>query len=785
MCATTPGANGTMRASNSRTNGLCLVLALIIDSTVHAADNLSAGLDQVVVVGSTPLPGSDLDRDRVPASTRVLSSEDINRTGIPSLTSAILGSVPSVTINDVEGNQFQPDILFRGFTASPAAGTPQGLAVYVNGARFNDAFGDTVNWDLIPPTAIRTVGIEASNPVFGLNALGGSLSVQLKNGFAEEATHFTALGGSYGRKAGIVEISRQLEPFALYFAGDVTHDDGFRKTSASDLYRAYADLGWRDGPAEVHLGLTAAHDRLGNPGATPEQALADNISNIFTAPNYVDNKYASANLNGTDRFSDDTSIQAAAYFQNFRQYIPNGITSQVAPCTDGSGLLCNGDGTVVTTTGGQTVTDFLNGGSYSGLSVQRLDSHAYGTTIQATDQRLFRGLSNHLVFGLGFDGSDTRYSGIQELGGFDPYSREFIGPGIVLDQPEQGVNPVRVRSTSRFYGIFVSEIFPVSQDLGISVSGRFNDAQIHLEDELGGPVNGQHTYQRFNPSAGLTYRVASWAQLYGSYSETNRVPTPQELSCASAAFPCSLLNFFVGDPNLNQVVAHTIEIGARGRYADENGSPLSWNIDYYHTENTDDIIYESTAANPNLAFYTNAGRTLRQGLEVNMDYDWRRLHVKLGYAYTDATFRTPLDVNSPNNPAANLSGQTQVVPGDRVPGIPKHRSNLVVDYLANRWTFGAEAVVQSNVYRFGDDANLTTPVGGYVVMDLNVAYRPTGHITAFAVVNNVLNKRYDAYGSFGPIGDVPWPNIRGGVTDPRTASPGIPKAVYGGVRVSF
>jgi iron complex outermembrane receptor protein len=103
----------------------------------------------------------------VAASTRVLGPSDINRTGIPSLTGAILDNIPSVTVNDAEGNAFQPDILFRGFTASPVAGTPQGIAIFVNGERFNDAFGDTVNWDLIPPSAIQSATLEAANPVFG------------------------------------------------------------------------------------------------------------------------------------------------------------------------------------------------------------------------------------------------------------------------------------------------------------------------------------------------------------------------------------------------------------------------------------------------------------------------------------------------------------------------------------------------------------------------------------------------------------------------------------------
>ncbi len=119
-------------------------------------------LPDVNVVGSTPVLGSGIDRDQIPAATNVLGAADIDRTGIPSLTGAILDNIPGATINDVESNDFQPDIIFRGFTASPVAGTSEGLAVYVNGMRFNDAFGDTVNWDLIPSVAISTVNVEAA-----------------------------------------------------------------------------------------------------------------------------------------------------------------------------------------------------------------------------------------------------------------------------------------------------------------------------------------------------------------------------------------------------------------------------------------------------------------------------------------------------------------------------------------------------------------------------------------------------------------------------------------------
>ena len=194
-----------------------------------AANPPQINIPDVDVVGSTPLLGSGVDRDQVPAATNVLGEKDIDRTGIPSLTGAILDNIPGATVNDVESNPFQPDILFRGFAASPVAGTSEGLAVYVNGMRFNDAFGDTVNWDLIPSIAIRTVNVEASNPVFGLNALGGSVNVQLKNGFDTQGGSITGYYGSYNRQSGSLDYGKQVGNLAIYISGDAIHDNGFSR----------------------------------------------------------------------------------------------------------------------------------------------------------------------------------------------------------------------------------------------------------------------------------------------------------------------------------------------------------------------------------------------------------------------------------------------------------------------------------------------------------------------------------------------------------------------------
>ncbi len=64
----------------------------------------------------------------------------------------------------------------HGFLALPLQGNPQGLAAYLNGVRFNQPFGGTVNWDLIPDMAIDGMDPVGSNPIFGLNALVGVIS---------------------------------------------------------------------------------------------------------------------------------------------------------------------------------------------------------------------------------------------------------------------------------------------------------------------------------------------------------------------------------------------------------------------------------------------------------------------------------------------------------------------------------------------------------------------------------------------------------------------------------
>ncbi len=750
------------------------------------ADFTASVLPTVWVVAGSPWPGADVDRRQLAGASVVMDASDVTRFGIPDLTGAITRSVAAATINDVEGNVFQPDILFRGFTASPVAGTPQGLAVYIDGARFNDGFGDTVNWDLIPPEAIDRVDVQAANPVFGLNALGGSVTVHLKDAFSAPGSAVTLYGGSFGRSSGIVEFTGARGDAGLYLAGDVTRDSGYRDTGQSLLRRAYADAGWRDDAAELHFSLNAAHDLLGNPGATPIQALAADPRAIFTAPNTVDNSYYALRARGSWRVDAQQSLQAFVYFQALNQVVPNGITVDIAPCGDGSGLLCNGDGSVATGLGGRPIADFLNGAAYSGLSTQQLGTHSYGAAVQWRTEAAHETWSEQRMLGVGVDGSYSGFAGAQSLGGFDPGSRQYLGPGVVLDEPAQGVNPVQVGAATRFYGAFARDLVGLGKQVDLDLAARFDAAEVVLQDERGGPVSGRHHYARLDPSVGLVWRAAPSLSLEASFAQTHRAPTPQELSCASAAAPCSLLNFFVGDPNLRQVVTTTVEVGVRGDVSLRGSGGVRWSVDAYRASTSNDILYESTVSNPNLAFYTNAGVTLRQGLEAQVEVHATGVKIAAGYAYTDATYRTALLLNSPDNPAADANGQIGVQPGDRIPGIARHRATLTASLDASvRTRVGATLTAQSGAFRFGDEANLTQPLGGYTLLDLHLEHDVTTGLSLFATVANALDRRYDSYGAFGPVDAVPWPRVPGGVQDPRTASPGPPRTLYGGIRWLF
>jgi outer membrane receptor protein involved in Fe transport len=768
------------------------VLALLVLSAVAAAQDTASTdaetpltLPPVEVVGATPLLGSGVDRDKVPAQTHLLTDQDISRNGYPQALRALNEDVPGVTLDAAAGNPFQPNLIYHGFLASPLQGNPQGLAVYLNGTRFNQPFGDTVNWDLIPDLAIDRMDMVGSNPVFGLNALGGALSVRMKNGFTYQGGEIDLLGGSFAHYQGNLQYGVQSGNVAAYVAATGLHEGGWRDLQSSNLGNFYGDLGWRGYGGEVHINVTAAQTRLNGPGTSPVELLAVAPSAQFTAPNLITNQYVQVNLTGSYDINDTTSLQGLAYYTYFQQKIVNGNVPNAAPCTDPdqAGFLCVDD---VFATGltGNPIPDFLNGGPYSDLDQQSTNTNGYGVSLQATNRSQFFGRPNQLIAGFSFDGAQTLFGASTQIGGLSPSDRVFAGPGITIDQADGSIAPVRVGISNAYYGAFFTDTLDFTSQLSGNVAGRYNLAQIDLSDQLGSALTGNHTYSRFNPSGGLTYKILPGLTAYASYADANRSPTPAELTCSSAASPCSLANFFTGDPNLQQVVSHTAEAGLRGQFHPLEGATVSANIAYYRSTLNNDILFVNSPIQGR-AFFQNVGTTLRQGVDLSLQAKTDRLLAWFAYSYIDATFQTGFTESSNNNPGADANGNIQVQPGNRLPGIPRNLWKLGVDYnVTDSWTVGGTGVAASGQFLFGDEANLTPKTPAYLALNLHTSYQLTPHLQLFGLVENVLNTSYYTFATFSPTSSVPIVQVPG-ATNTRSYSPAAPIAGTVGIRVTF
>ena len=766
-------------------------LVLVLSGVSAGAQDHSVGealpeltLPTVDVVGATPLLGSGVDRNKVPAETHILTDQDISRNGYPRALRALNEDVPGVTLDAAAGNPFQPNLLYHGFLASPLQGNPQGLAVYLNGARFNQPFGDTVNWDLIPDLAIERMELVGSNPVFGLNALGGALSVRMKDGFIYHGAEIDLLGGSFAHYQGNLQYGVQRDNVAAYVAVTGLHEGGWRDLQSSSLGNFYGDLGWRGNGGEAHINVTAAQTRLNGPGTSPVELLGVDPSAQFTAPNLITNKYTQVNLTESYDINDTTSLQGLAYYTYFLQKVYNGNVPNLSPCNDGSGLLCESPGVVGTGINGEPIPDFLNGGPYSDLDQQSTNTNGYGVSLQATNRNELFGRPNQLIAGFSFDGAQTLFGARTQIGGLSLSDRVFAGPGITIDQTDGSIAPVRVAISDAYYGAFFTDTLDFTPQLSANVAGRYNLAHIDLSDQLGSALTGGHAYSRFNPSGGVTYKLLPGLTVYASYADANRAPTPAELTCSNAASPCSLANFFTGDPNLQQVVSHTIEAGVRSQFRPLEGTTVTSNIAYYRSTLNNDILFVNSPMQGR-AFFQNVGTTLRHGVDLSLQAKTDRLLAWFAYSYIDATFQTGFTASSENNPGTDAIGNIQVQPGNHLPGIPSNLWKLGVDYkMTDAWTVGGTGVAASGQFLFGDEANLTPKTPAYFVLNLHTSYQLTPHLQLFGLIENAFNTTYYTFGTFSPTSSVPIVQAPG-ATNTRSYSPAAPIAGTVGIRLKF
>jgi iron complex outermembrane receptor protein len=769
---------------------------LILGGFACVAASLPAcAIEEVTVVGTTPVPGMTVNVDKVPGNVQTLRARDLSQGGPPSLIEGLSTHLGSVNINDTLADAFQPGILYRGFEASPVLGTPQGLAVYQNGVRINEAFGDTVNWDLFPDIAIDRVDIVSANPLFGLNALGGAISVTLKNGFTFKGVDGELSGGSFDQRQGAVEFGSNNGVFGFYAAARLLDQNGWRLFSRDSVRQYYADVSFREGGASIDLSYTHADNKLYGQGAAPVQSLAISTQNVFTGPQNNFNTLNFVTLNGQWKFTDTSGVQGVLYSRSYRQTVANGDNSDYSACDDSTpGALCQGDGaTPLTDSAGALIPDISNGGAtlIGQNDFERIRSDGWGASLQLTDTAPLFGHGNDFAIGATLDTAQTHFFSGTEVGVLD--ASLTVLPGLLVNTPEGtdfSATPVNLNANNKYYGFYMTDTLDLTALLSVTASGRYNIAKIDLSDQLGTALTGNSRYTHFNPALGATYQVATGVTAYAGYSTNNRAPTASEIECSDPLQPCLLPSSLAGDPpNLRQVIAHTLELGLRG-HSSSADARFSWNASVFRTNSGDDIYGIATSVST--GFFQNIGSTRRQGFEASANYQGRQWSGYAQYSYIDATFRSPLLLNSPSNPFQDEDGNIQVLPGNRLPLIPLSRVKLGADYsVSHDWSVGGSLVLATSSFYRGDESNQNPQLPGYHVVSLRTSYRVNKQVELFANVQNLFDEHYSTFGLFSDPTGVGAPGVPANAdsndsgVDNRFQSPGMPRAYFGGVRIRF
>ena len=784
-----------MAAPRLRVLAMGTTLTLFAASLCAQAPADRPPLDEIVVVGVTPVPGFNVDRDKIPGNIQTLRSSDLNRNGAANVLNALDQQSSTVNFTDTLADPFQPDVLFRGFEASPVLGTPQGMAVYQNGVRVNEAFGDTVNWDFIPNLAIDRIDVLTATSVFGLNALGGAISVTMKNGFTAPGFDLSLYGGSFKQRQLQAEYGVSDGGLGAYAAVSLLKEGGWRHFAADRIKQYYVDFSFHSDAITADLGYSRDNNRLYGQGAAPVQSLALSTENVFTGPqNNIDNVDL-ITLTTAYNFTPTSALQNVVYFRHYRQTVANGDDSDYAACDDdvAPGLLCDGD-YVLTDTLGRNIPDITNGGTtiIGQNDYEAIHTQTWGGSLQFSSTEKIFDHANAFAIGGTVDSSTTHFFSGTELGVIDASLTVLPSPYFVAT-PEgvaSSATPVNLAAGNKYYSAFFTDTFDILNALSATVTGRFNIAKVDLTDRLGDALNGNDRFTHFNPSAGITYKIAPALTVYGSYAINNRAPTASELECANPLIPCLLPTNLASDPPLQQVISKTAEFGARGTVTEPHVGSFTWDASVYRTNLENDIYGIATSISS--GFFQNVGSTRREGADFGLSYHAERLSAYVQYSHLKATFRSPLVIPSPANPYQDADGNIRVNVGDTLPLIPKSRLKVGGDFnVIPNWSVGGTVSYVSESYYRGDEANLIPQLPGYTVVSVRSSYQITQNVQVFANIQNLFDRRYATYGILGDPTGVGAPGVPADgefgdpTVDPRFQSPAMPRAYVGGVKIKF
>jgi outer membrane receptor protein involved in Fe transport len=755
---------------------------------------IGAQASKVDVVSETPLAGTDLQINQIAAPVQTATAADIENSGALDLADFLNRELNGVYVNEMQENPFQPDVNYRGYTASPLLGTPEGLSVYVDGVRQNQPFGDVVSWDLIPKDAISEMTlIPGSDPLFGLNTLGGAISVTTKSGLSNPGWAGHLLYGASGRKEVEGEWGGgKATGFNWFFSGLGFHESGWRFDSPSDVRQGFGRIGWRTNKTDLALTMSYAYNTMIGNGLQDYRLLAYNYSGVYSIPDSTANRSPQFNFIARHSFSDKLTFTGNAWFRNIRTEAIDANFNDDAqgndiyqPTPDEQQVLAAAGYTGFPTSGADiSNTPFPKWPCIAeALQLGSPDSTCDGVNIYSKEVQTEYGFSgqftwitnpgigrNQFAAGALIERNNITYTETTDFAYVNPnYTLTSVPAwqdGSTVDSNGNPVDSqVGLKGHSPNWSLYFADTLTLWKKVNVTVSGRYNRDTVNNLDQLNpiagpGSLTGNYTFQRFNPAVGLTWSPISSVNAYARFSQGSRAPTSIELGCADPSDPCSLPNSLSSDPPLKQVVTDTWEVGLRGKPEIPFFHNLSWHAGAFRYSNHNDILFIA-APQTGTGYFQNFGKTLREGFDADLDGRVGPVTWGLDWTFLSATYQSTetLDgsANNTNSIAMQgypgLDGTITVNPGNRIPLIPKQTGKAYAIWQAtHRLMFEMNEVIASSSYARGNENNAYSADGvyylgpgvspGYAITNFRAHYDLTRHFQLALQIDNLFNHDY-------------------------------------------
>ncbi|QYY27619.1 MULTISPECIES: TonB-dependent receptor [Cupriavidus] len=735
-------------------------------ATGEAAADQVRNLQEVTVVAPTPLPGFTIERQAFAGNAQTATDGDLERVKAPNLTSFLAETMTGVVVNDAQGNPFAQDLLYRGYRLSPTLGSAQGLSLYLDGVRQNAALGDVIQWAAIPEAALSTITlVPGSNPLYGLNTLGGALALQTKSGETHPGVEADLSIGSYGRARLDVSAGKALgDGWHAYMAGTGWREDGWRDRSDSDLGNLFFKLGRSTSGTQWNVSVLGSSSRLSGNGLTPDSLYAADRRAIYTAPDETRSRSLQVVLNGAHQFNAQDQLQLTLYLRQTRTHANSGDISDAYLDTV---LDCQGQA-------GSGDCEADDAPPNAVLNSATVRETGYGASAQWSHD----GDTHRFAFGAALDLNRSHYTQTTQQASFDSARNAVADAGAPV------VTQAALDGRDSTVGLFATDTMRLLEGTFLTLAARWNQGRRHTLLNLPTQSDESFTYSKLNPSVGLTHRLLDRLVVFGSASQGTRMPTAIELGCADPANACQLPTGLQADPFLRQVVTRTLEFGGRWQPADATEVTLA----LYRSDNRDDIVFQRSPVSP-LGYFSNFPKTRNEGVELGLRQRLGRLTLRAGYSYTRATYQAQGELQTP------FAAPVAVQPGTRMAGIPLHSFRLGADWRATAaLSVGGDLLVSSSRPVAGnEDGALSaqnpalSDTGGYLLLNLRASWQFSPRWQVYGRIDNVFDRRYATYGQAGYNLFAGGSLLQPGAAVPveRFVAPGAPRLFLVGVRYEW